>query len=255
MPTAADLYYHVYEGSPEGQRPPVVLLHGAGGSHLHWPSEMRRLPGYRVYAPDLPGHGKSGGRGQQSIPSYARMMIAWLEALGLHSAVFVGHSMGSAIALYLALENQEHVLGLGIVGGGARLSIPAELLDQASSDTTFHSAVEMVTAWSFSTKTSSQLVELAGKRMADTRASVLYGDFMACIAFDITDRVGEIVVPTLVVCGAEDRMMPLRHSQYLANHIPGAILKPILDAGHMVMLEKPQESAAVLSGFLRSIPF
>jgi len=62
MPIASDLYYHVYH---EDNILPVVLIHGAGGNHLYWPSEIRRLPGFRVFALDLPAHGKSGGRAQQ----------------------------------------------------------------------------------------------------------------------------------------------------------------------------------------------
>ena len=80
MPVAADLYYHIYEGSEEGRRPPVVLIHGAGGTHLHWPSEVRRLPGYRVLALDLPGHGKSGGAGSnRSRPTPRGCWNGWVR--------------------------------------------------------------------------------------------------------------------------------------------------------------------------------
>ena len=130
MPVSADLYYHFYEGSNEGQRPSVILIHGAGGNHLYWPSEIRRLPGYRVFALDLPGHGKSGGRGQQSISTYAEVVLEWLESVGIHSAVFVGHSMGGAIAMTLALDHPEHVLGLGLVSAGARLRVAPAFLER-----------------------------------------------------------------------------------------------------------------------------
>ena len=123
MPVAADIYYHYFEGSTEGAKPTVVLIHGAGGDHLHWHPNIRRLPDYRVFALDLPGHGKSGGRGQQSISAYAASILDWMEAMGLHSAVIVGHSMGSAVALKLVLDHPQHVLGLGLVGGGARLPL------------------------------------------------------------------------------------------------------------------------------------
>ena len=126
MPVAAEIYYSIHADSSGDQRPPVVLIHGAGGTHLFWPSEVRRLAGYRVYSLDLPGHGKSGGRGLQTISAYRQAVCAWLEAVGLHSAVFVGHSMGSAIALTLALDDPEHVLGLGLIGASARLRVAVE---------------------------------------------------------------------------------------------------------------------------------
>jgi pimeloyl-ACP methyl ester carboxylesterase len=255
MPVAANLYYHVYEGSEEGQRPPVVLIHGAGGTNLYWPSEIRRLLGYRVFAPDLPGHGKSTGRGMQSIKAYSRVILDWLGVVGVHRAVFVGHSMGSAIALSLALDNAERVLGLGLIGAGARLRVAPELLENAASPATFYSAVDTLVDWSFCSQTPEQLTELAAQRMAETRPSVLHGDFLACDAFDEMGRIGEIKQPTAVICGADDRMTPARYAQFLADNIPNAILKMIPNAGHMVMLEKPQATASALSEFLSGISY
>ncbi len=235
--------------------PAVVLIHGAGGTHLYWPSEVRRLAGYRVYALDLPGHGKSAGRGLQSIAAYAQAVKDWMSALGLHSAVLAGHSMGSAIALTLALEQADQVNGLVLLGAGARLKVAPELLENAASQTTYQNAVNMVIECSFGSGASPRLKELAAQRMSETRSSVLYGDFMACNTFDETERIEQIRQPALVVCGSEDRMTPLRQSQFLAEHIPGATLKTIPGAGHMVMLEKPQPVADSLIGFLEGVKY
>lgn len=250
MPIAASIYYHTYQ---EGEKLPVVLIHGAGGTHLYWPSEIRRLAGFRVYALDLPGHGKSPGRGQQSISAYAQGIVEWIAALGLHSAVFIGHSMGGAIAQLLALDYPDHVLALGLVGTGARLRVAASILETAASSTTFLTAVENVVSNSFSPEADPALVSIATRRMAETRSSVLHGDFLACDGFDITVRICSIKQPTLVVCGADDRMVPVRHAQFLASSIPGAQLEVIPGAGHMVMLEKPQVVARVLSQYLNSL--
>lgn len=255
MPFANDVYYHAFEGpertaQPVGEKPAVVLIHGAGGNHLYWPVQIRRLPGYRIYAPDLPGHGKSAGRGHQSIESYAQSMIEWLSAAGLHQAVFIGHSMGAAIALTLALDYSEHVLGLGLIGAGARLQVSPELLESTASPTTFHNAVEFATRYSFAAETSPRLVELAAKRMAETRPSVLHSDFLACSRFDVTERVSAITQPTLVLTGAEDRMVPKRYSVFLSGAIPNAQLVLIPGAGHNVMLEKPHEVAEAIGAFL-----
>ena len=252
MPIAADIYYHAYQ---EEEKLPVVLIHGAGGTHMFWPSEVRRLPGFRVYALDLPGHGKSAGRGQQSITAYARSVLDWLAALNLHRAVFIGHSMGGAIVQTLALDHPEHVLGLGLVGSAAKLRVNPQLLENSASPTTFHIAVEEVVAWSFGPQAPEGLVELASKRMAEVRPSVLHGDFIACDAFDVTDRVTEIVQPAVVICGSEDKMTPSRNSQFLADSLRMARLEIIPGAGHMVMIEKPQEVADILTGFLADIRY
>jgi pimeloyl-ACP methyl ester carboxylesterase len=255
MPVVADIYYFFYEGGREGSRPPVVLIHGAGGTHLYWPAEVRRLTGYRVFAIDLPGHGKSAKRGQQAIPGYTHDILEWLDVVGLHRAVFVGHSMGSAIALNLALEHPEHALGIALLGAGAKLTVNPTLLEGAASPTTFPNTVERVVSWSFSKNAPKRLLVLAGKRMAQTRRSVLHGDFLACNEFDEMARIERIEKPTLVVCGAEDKMTPVRYAQYLADRIPNANLKVIPDAGHMVMLEQPRAVAQALLDFLAGIAY
>lgn len=252
MPLADDLYYHLYH---EDNILPVVLIHGAGGNRLYWPSEIRRLPDFRVYALDLPAHGKSAGRAQQSISSYTGAVINWLGAIGLHRAVFIGHSMGGAIAQMLALEHPERVLALGLVSTGARLRVSDQLLDLSASSRTFYNAINQVISWSFSPGASEKLKELAAERMGEIRPSVLHGDFQACDAFDISERLSEIHLPTLVICGAEDKMTPMRLSQHLVDSITGAQLEIVPEAGHMVMLEKPPEVAGLLSEFLAEIPY
>lgn len=254
MPIAANIYYHLSRlGS--GDHLPVVLIHGAGGTHLHWPPEIRRLPDLRVYAIDLPGHGKSGESGSQTINSYAQSVLLWLEAIGLHSAVFVGHSMGGAIALVLAQKHAEHVLGLGLVSTGARLRVDPIILENTNSSQTYPSTISLIISKAFSDYADPRLVELAARRMNDIRPSVLHGDLIACNEFDIMDSLAMVRTPTLVICGQNDGLTPVRYSQYLSNQIPGAKLEIIPNAGHMVMLEDPQSVAAALRNFLTALPY
>ncbi len=254
MPTAADMYYFTYQGGDQ-QKPPVVLIHGAGGTHLYWPSEIRRLEPYRIFAPDLPGHGKSGGPGLQSVRAYTTSLMKWLDALNLSRAVFVGHSLGGAIALTIALEFPENVLGLGLLGAGVRMRVHPDILENLVNETTYRLAVEAIIALAFSPQAPARLVELATKRMSETRSSVLHGDFLACNTFDVMERVTEIIQTTLVVCGSDDHLTPPRYSQFLADQIPNAQLHIVPNAGHMVMLEQPKVVAEGLMAFLKEIPY
>jgi pimeloyl-ACP methyl ester carboxylesterase len=247
MPLLNNIYFHVYQ---EGEHVPVMLIHGAGGNHLYWPAEVRRLAGYRMMAMDLPGHGKSTGRGLQSIPDYAEHILQWMKSMFLPRAVVVGHSMGGAIALQLGLDHPERVLGLGLVATSARLKVSPQILDATSHSTTYQKAIQLIIAGSFSASSSERLRELAAQRMAETRQTVLYGDFLACQEFDLIDRLDDIPIPALVICGEEDQMTPLRHVQFLADHLPQARLAIVPGAGHMVMLEQPVQVAALLRDFL-----
>src|SRR4030067_781141 len=173
------------------------------------------MAGYRLYALGLPGRGKSGGQGYQSISSYADAVMGWLGAVGIHSAVFVGHSMGSAIAQTLALDHPSHVLGLVLIGSAASLSVNPMLINESAHQTTFNKAVEKVVTWSFSPHTPQRIKSLVAKRLAETRPSVLHGDFLACDAFNVTNRVHEIRQTTLVSCGSQDKMTPVRNAYFL----------------------------------------
>lgn len=254
MPIAAELYYYLYEGG-RGEGPSLVLIHGSGGTHLYWPSEVRRIPGYRIYALDLPGHGKSGRRGFQSVAAYGESVLDWMQAVDLHRAVFTGHSMGAAIAIWLAIEQPGQALGLGLLGAGARLRVHPDILNNVANETTYQTAIAQVVSWSFNEQAPARLVEQAANRLAETRPSVLHGDLLACDAFDEMKRVSGISQPTIVITGAEDRMTPPRYAQFLADNLPNAELHLVPGSGHMVMLEKPQEVTLLLRRFLDGTRF
>jgi pimeloyl-ACP methyl ester carboxylesterase len=254
MPVAADIYYF-HSKSGGGDSLPIVLIHGAGGTHLHWPSDIRRLPELRVYAVDLPGHGKSGQIGQQSIDAYTNSILAWMEAIKLHRAAFVGHSMGGAIALTLAKRNAEYVLGLGLISTGARLRVNPAIMENVVNPQIFPNVVSFIISKSFSKHAHPRLVELATKRMYETRPSVLYGDFIACDNFNMMGALATIQTPTLIICGQNDEMTPLRYSQYLKDHIKDSKIVVIPDTGHMVMMEKHQVISKALGEFFSKIRF
>ncbi len=255
MPVSGRLYYslHCERGT---ENPPLVLIHGAGGNHLYWPPEIRRLAGYCVYALDLPGHGKSEiCDGQQSVKDYAGYLVQFLQSIQLRRAVVVGHSMGSAIAMTLALQHPEYVVGLGLISGGARLRVAPELLNYAADPTTFIKAADLMVSYSFSPASPPRLVELAHKRLLETRQSVFVGDLQACDQFDMMDSLGKIDQPVLVVCGSDDQLTPMRYAQFLSNSLPHAELCVVPNSGHMVMLEQPRLVAERLTTFLNDIAF
>ena len=254
MPTINNMFYFSH-GVENASRPPMVFIHGAGGTHLHWPPQVRRITGQRLFALDLPGHGKSGGVGSQSIADYARVVVDFLDATSLNSAIFIGHSMGSAIAITLALDFPKRVLGLGLVGSGARLRVAPQILQSTASEIMFPLALKLINDAEFSPSVNPRLKELAERQMTAIRPSVLHGDFLACNEFDVMQRLGEISVPVLILCGTEDQLTPVKYSTYLRDHIPSANLITFPGAGHMVMLEQPTGVADALAEFADSIPY
>ena len=194
MPTAAKLHYFASRSSAY-HLPPVLLIHGAGGNHLYWPPQVRRVNDQRIFAMDLPGHGQSEGIGRDRIEDYVDDVLAFMAAVGLNSAVWIGHSMGGAIALQAALYRPRKVLGLGLIGSGARMRVDSTLLGHASREAAFPAALRLIGERSFSPASDTRLKDQALQRMAEIRSSVLHGDLMACNEFDVTARLGAIRVP------------------------------------------------------------
>lgn len=247
------MYY--FENGGNWARPAVILLHGAGGNHLYWPPEIRRLKDQRIYALDLPGHGKSEGIGRQSVAEYARSVLEFMGSLKIHKAVFVGHSMGGAVALWLGIHNPSRTLGLGLISTASRLRVSPELLSASSVAATLPLAVKATVELAFSPHTDPHLKELAAQRMSEVHYPVLHGDFLACNAFDETSLLGRAKAPALIVCGSEDRMTPARYSEALHGRLKKSLYHLVDGAGHMLMLEQPQVVANLLDLFLNSLDY
>ena len=243
------IFYTLYQGDVQGKCN-LVLVHGAGGSHLDWPAPLRRLKGANVYDLDLPGHGSSEGPGQSSIAAYRDFLLAFLGALGLERATVVGHSMGGGIALDFALHYPDRLVGLILVGSGARLRVAPAILIGILSD--FEATVDLVCDYAYGPSISEQLKRLGRQRLLKTPPQVLHGDYAACDAFDVMERLGEVRCPTLVIGGTADMLTPPKYSIYLRDHIPGAELALVDAAGHMVMLEKPEVVAKAISRFIHN---
>jgi len=245
--------FFVAHGDDISGRPPLVLVHGAGGTLWHWPPQVRRLPGARVLALDLPGHGQSppaapDALAATTVNALAASVLALLDYLRLEQAIIVGHSMGAAIALTLALTEPRRVAGLGLVGAGARLRVAPDLIEGLSQD--FAGTVAEIVRRTYGPDAPENLTRLAKKRLLETDPKVLRADWAACDTFDVMERLGEIDLPSLVVTGTADQMTPEKYGRYLADHLPRAQLRLIAGAGHMVMLEQPAAVAQALQEWL-----
>jgi len=249
MPQAAGLYYSLLAGG-HPDHPPVILIHGAGSHHLCWPVEIRRLKGYRVLALDLPGHGRSEEAGQQTISAYSQKVLDFMEAVGIYQAVLVGHAMGGAIALMMAKMHPERVLGIGVISSGAYLKVPKELLEDLASPFTLPLALKLLQDRLFGADVTTAVSKLVMQTLKETRPGVLYGDWQACERFDLRSEVEKIATPAWVAMGMQDRLVSPACALFLASQMPKAQLQWIPPAGHMVILEKPQELCQRLRKFL-----
>lgn len=245
------LFYRLSANDLTNRRPPLLLVHGAGGTHMHWPAALRRLPDWNVYALDLPGHGKSTGPGRASIAGYCDAVYGFVQALGLARVVLAGHSMGGAIVQEFALHYPGRLAGAVLIGTGARLRVAPAILDGIRSD--FSATARTIADWVHAPDVPPQLKRVYLQSLLANDPAVLYDDFHACDLFDRRPDVARIATPALVICGANDVMTPPKFSESLVDSLPNARLMLVPRTGHMVALEAPEEVTAAVGGFLRGL--
>lgn len=230
---------------------PVIYIHGAGGSHLDWSPELRRLPQANAIAIDLPAHGKSSPPHRTTIADYADDVVAFIDALSLRRVILAGHSMGGAIAQHIALSYPDKVAGLMLIGTGAKLAVHPDILNRVMTD--YEAVADLLAGWLWGGDVDDPTKAITRAQLLKTPPQVTYGDYLACNGFDVRTQLAHITAPTLVISGTHDKMTPLKYGQFLAENIPNAQLAVIDGAGHMLGLEQPQKVAMIIGNWLDSL--
>jgi pimeloyl-ACP methyl ester carboxylesterase len=252
MPTANVSGRSLHYVETGGGAPTVIFVHGAGGGWGTWTRQLEGLADAgRMIALDLPGHGASPGDGCRAVVDYAAVVQEFARALGAGPVVLAGHSMGGAIAQTIALDSPTLLKGVVLVGTAARLKVYPELLRLLETD--YPAAVEFVKRHAWSPAAAPALAEGARKATLEVRQEVTLGDYAACNAFELRDRVAGIRLPTLVIVGEDDELTPPRFAEFLAAEIAEARLVRIAKAGHYVPLEQPDEVNLAIRQFLSTL--
>lgn len=199
-------------------------------------------------AVELPGH--PTGSGYSTIEDYASSVEEYIRKEAVKEPVLVGHSMGGAIAITLALASFK-LAGLVLVGTGAHLRVHPALLSKVNEN--YEEASKLIATWSVSPSSDPVIAERIAQELLRMNSQVTYGDFMACDKFDRMNDVQKITSKTLIVVGEDDRMTPVKYSQYLHQKIGGSKFVVIPGAGHSVMLEKHRLFNGAVEAFLASL--
>jgi pimeloyl-ACP methyl ester carboxylesterase len=230
----------------------LVFIHGAGGSVTSWQAQLEYFNrSFNCLVMELPGHGVAQGPGAQEIKSYALWIRGALDELRVANPFIIGHSMGGAIAMDLAMRFPALLKGLVLVGTGARLRVDPGILEGIKN--AFPQTVERICEFSFAKDVPEEMRQMAIDQMMKNSPDVLFGDFLACNQFDLMEEVGAITAPTLVICGDQDALTPIKYARYLADRIAGSRLEIIEGAGHEVMVERPEQFNKQVEVFIRSV--
>lgn len=230
-------------------KPTLIFIHGAGGSHVLWQGQVEGLAGeVNAIAIDLPGHGYSKGEGMGTIEDYARAVADFTRAIEAPRPVPCGLSMGGAITQQLLLDHPDACRAGILIGTGARLRVQPLILKTIEEN--FSGYVESFLTFAASEKTDPERLRPISEATAQGKPEVALGDFKACDAFDVMERLPSIEVPVLVITSEEDKLTPPKYGIFLEEKIKTASRVHIQDAGHLVPAEKPDEVNQVILDFL-----
>lgn len=251
--------------------PPVVLIHGIGQFVEHWLSAIHALSAHhKVYALDLPGHGKTDKPQDVSytIEEYAQFVKDFMSALGIEKAHIVGHSLGGAISIHLIVNHKNVVDRLVLVDSGGlgsevsivfRISTPPWVGEIVTWPSLLNSRVLLRMFAYDPASITDEYIALHYRMSSQPNAQrallkTLRSNLTLWRQVDNSanmEQLPSIQNPVLVIWGRQDNAFPLAHADTAAKAFPNVRVKVIENCGHIAALEQPLEFNQLLVDFLK----
>jgi pimeloyl-ACP methyl ester carboxylesterase len=249
-----ELFYEDTGGGGE-----VILFHhGYTGSHDTWPPIVGQLRDeFRCVMMDARGAGDSAHpEGGYTIEQYALDVVGMADALGIDRFTYVGHSMGGGIGMWLGLEHADRLDRLVLVApvGSGGIDVAPEVREETAKLWNDRNADELIRQRIAGAARPELTDEVMVKARVDRALSVSRGHYEgsweSMVGFDVTDRLGELTTPTLMIAGAADGLARANLEDYLL--LPNATLHVFSRVGHFVPADVPNEFAGVLRDFMHN---
>lgn len=258
-----------------GAGPALLLLHGLGCDHTTWLPVIDKLAErFTVIAPDLLGHGSSAKpRADYSVGGYANGMRDLLTVLDIDTVTVVGHSLGGGVAMQFAYQYPERTERMVLISPGG-FGPEVTPLIRALTLPFAEQAIGLATLPGVRHVGQAAMRGLARSGLSQVRdlgeVADIYESFrdrraraaIRHVVSAVVDLKGQIVtmvdraylteaMPMLVVWGADDRVLPVRHAETAARIAPGAVVEVIADSGHFAHKDHPDRFVRILDDFVR----
>ena len=234
----------------------IILIHGAGQSHIVWSltEEYLSNQGYNVFSLDLPGHGNSEGESLNSIEKIADWLEKVITKIGIDELTILGHSQGCLIALEYNYKFSKKVKNLIFVAGSYKLPVNQDLIDLSLSGNM--ESLNLIMKWGYGH--SKQFIggNPLSKILNSTREirEILAIDLIACNNYkNGIKAIKRIKCPTLFIFGELDKMIAVDKGKDFAALVPNSKIHIIKNCGHMIILENVFEMREKVAEFLKKL--
>jgi pimeloyl-ACP methyl ester carboxylesterase len=232
----------------------IIFLHGSGLSYIVWSlvEQFFSSKNYNVLSIDLPGHGNSEGPCLHSIEEIAEWLEKVFIKLKLEKVILVGHSQGCLEMLEYSNKYKSRLKKLVFIGGSNKMPVNKDLIELAENGDS--DAVKLMMKWSF--KNSKKFIggnpiERIIQSPQDIR-KILAVDLVACNNYANGYNAAKAIdCPSMLIFGAEDKMVNLEFGKKFANLIKNSTTHIIDGSGHMIMIEKVFEMREKILEFLK----
>jgi len=255
-----------------GSGPPVLLLHGLGATHAIWRLNIPALAqDHTVYAPDLPGHGDSASpKLPYTLNFGVRFAAAFMDAAGLDKVALVGSSMGGLLALATAVRHPQRIQALALAdpaGLGRELARPMRLASvpligpilaalemrfrPGLLPSLFHHPDRIDPDMAAEINRMASAPGIRSTALNVLRHGVSLGGLKPSLVQ--LDGLRHLSCPVFIVWGAEDRIIPVAHTQLARQAMPSAQVHVLPECSHLPFIEKPQAFNSLLTNFLGEV--
>ena len=241
------IYYNIKKS---GSNRAIIFVHGSGGTSNTWKNQVKLDIGYDILSFDLPSHGKTSEYLELSLDLYVDILNRIIRSLKYEEVVLCGHSLGGAIVQSYYYSFPQRVKALILIGTGGRLRVSPVILDGLKSN--YDEYLKALPSGDFNRRTSVDIIDDYIKETSTVGANVTFADFSICDTFDTIEKTSSINIPCLIIVGKDDKLTPIKYSEFFHNKIENSDLHIIDDAGHMVMLEKPIEVNQAIKDFINN---
>ena len=240
----------------EGRGPAVVLLHGVAGNHTVWNAVIPRLSSeFHVIAPDLRGHGRSAAPAgsKYTFLEYAGDLEHLLDQRGITEAHVVGLSGGALLALRFPLDHPERTRSLVMIGGAVYTDNHTRAIAKRWAEVYAKEGPDPFALRLLKDLYYPDWIEQHLDFADQLREQVKHQDYAPAIrwaqaagTFDERPRIATVRRPTLIVQAMDDAVVDASHGRILRQSIPGAQIRILAQTGHMVPIERPEETAEAI---------